>query len=122
MNTRSSIKDRLYTKKRSQRRIFTITVVLSVVAILTFIYTIVISWDSQAKFYAKWIQCGHQPLEGVHAFKSVSYYEKTSAVNLFRDTRTDYFCTPKQAELKGYSSDSGQYNFPHLSQEERDGL
>lgn len=79
-------------------------------------------WGGQVKFYAKWVECGHTPIQGIHNFKKPQSYETAKLVDPFRENRTEYFCTEKQAELAGYSNNSNSYDFPHLTQQERDAM
>lgn len=69
-----------------------------------------------ARFYAKWIECGQKPLIGRGSGfmnDGVSHYIEAPNFNLVRLTPT-YFCTPIEAEREKYSADPAGYDFPHL--------
>ncbi len=76
---------------------------------------------STVHMYYKWIECGRKPVVTFSKYKGVLYYEETkSLIHSFPTLsgNSDIFCTPKEAELAGYSADENGYDFPNLSLEE----
>ena len=74
------------------------------------------------QLYAKWIECGHKPYKTVVSFdrtRAAQYTDRYSLVNLSFMNAGKTFCTPREAELAGYSASSDKYIYPHLNAEER---
>lgn len=74
------------------------------------------------ELYAKWIECGHKPYKTVVSFdrtRAAHYTDRYSLVNLSFMNAGKTFCTPREAELAGYSASSDKYIYPHLNAEER---
>ncbi len=69
--------------------------------------------------YAKWVQCGNKPLQDETWLVTgeVSHYKETSVFGFLRGS-PEYFCSPREAELKGYSAESDGYKFPNLTKDE----
>lgn len=70
-------------------------------------------------YYSKWASCGQRPLgvTGSAHINGVDHYIKVPDFALLRFT-APYFCSPREAEMAGYSADPRVYDFPHLSSEE----
>ncbi|PID33524.1 hypothetical protein CR969_00285 [Candidatus Saccharibacteria bacterium] len=76
---------------------------------------------STAHMYYKWIECGRKPVVTFRKYKGVRYYEEAKSLihdNAFLSGNPDIFCTPKDAELAGYSVSGEGYEFKHLTLEE----
>lgn len=103
-----------------QRRIRAVIISIIVVVFLVLADIFTPIWGGQVKFYAKWIECGRLPVEetGLWAH-NIEFYKSAQRLNLFRSNDTKYFCTEKEAELSGLSSNPNSYDFPHLTLEER---
>ncbi|MDO4773577.1 MAG: hypothetical protein Q4A37_00395 [Candidatus Saccharibacteria bacterium] len=95
-----------------------ITVVLVVLFVIVFAMLEVSGFGGQIRFYTKWIECGRKPLQSGLLFKNIAYYEQSPSVNFLRFS-PDYFCSEREAELKGYSARSLSHYYPHLTEEER---
>ncbi len=108
------------TPAQKRIKIAVITATIAIALILIDIFTPF--WGGQIRFYAKWITCEHVPFKGVKESYPVDSYIRTPIVDLFRNNRTDYFCTAKEAELAGLSNNSYSYDYPNLSVEERQSL
>ncbi|HEU0266651.1 MAG TPA: hypothetical protein VFQ70_03415 [Candidatus Saccharimonadaceae bacterium] len=74
-------------------------------------------------FYAKWISCGQKPVgtTGPGLFSAgVPHYVTEPAFTLirFHSGEFPYYCSPRDAELHGYSANENQYEFPDISYNE----
>lgn len=69
------------------------------------------SLGGNLRFYARWKECGQQPLWTM-SMPGIAWYEKAPLISVLRDG--DTFCTPIEAERAGYSANSQYYDFPHL--------
>lgn len=70
---------------------------------------------------AKWIECGHKPYKSTSFLNPTrtSYYTQFySPVLLSSWDAGERFCTPREAELAGYSANPNKPDFPHLTPEE----
>jgi hypothetical protein len=73
------------------------------------------------RFYAKWIECGVRPVvanQSIGFGASVSNYEDGSTFSLARMTPSQ-FCSPRDAELAGYSASDRVFSYPHLTAQEQ---
>ncbi len=72
--------------------------------------------------YAKWMQCGQRPVYARQGpgigIAGVPNYASAPTFGFMKGFMPRY-CTPREAELDGYSADSIKYEFPYLSNEER---
>lgn len=66
--------------------------------------------------YLRWAQCGSRPfqsetwtIEG-----EVPHYKPAPTFAVLRGM-PEYFCSEREAQIKGYSADSSKYSFPQLS-------
>lgn len=76
-------------------------------------------WGGQVRFYAKWTECGKRPQqEGGAMLRHIDYYEQAPVFTIWRDNHMEYFCTPKEAELAGYSASMDSYSYPNLTRQE----
>lgn len=74
-------------------------------------------------FYTSWGRCGQVPvLPGSTVAGGPKYYEAAAIFNPMRLYAGQYFCSPRDAELAGYSASSRSYEYPHLSDTERECL
>ncbi len=74
------------------------------------------------QLYAKWIECGHKPYKAVVSFdrtRAAHYTDRYPLINLSFMNAGKTFCTPREAELAGYSASSDKYIYPNLNTEER---
>ena len=70
------------------------------------------------RMYAKWMQCGTRPMQsGVTFAGQVQNYKQAEVLTGLRG-HSKYFCTPREAELAGYSITPDMHKFPHLSEGE----
>lgn len=94
---------------------------LVVVCVAAFLLLVAISPLGQnIQFYSKWSQCGQKPVSTLgpgfnpaHA----SHYFESPTFSVIRQS-IDFYCTPRDAELHGYSANENQYDFPHLKPNE----
>lgn len=76
-----------------------------------------LAFGGNLRFYARWIECGTKPLgSGVQLAGHVTHYVDSPYFSLFRSA--PLFCSPREAELQGYSASWDHYRFPHLTPEE----
>lgn len=104
-------------KKHRNRVITTIFLVFLIIFILVDTLSPI---GGQIRFYAKWIECGQLPYEqrGSGYFNEKSpHYVRSSLGTIIRTHKT-YYCTPKEAEMAGYSASSHEAVFPHLTEQE----
>lgn len=78
---------------------------------------------NNVQLYAKWLQCGGRPYVGKSTFSTadIDHYGPSRSFITSRSMvePVHFFCTPREAELAGYSADSSKVVFPHLSEEEK---
>lgn len=65
-------------------------------------------------FYAKWVECGRRPLEGVGGWAGVPHYYEGAVFAPLRSK--NLFCTPLEAEQAGYSANEDRWDQPHLEE------
>lgn len=66
-------------------------------------------------FYSTWMRCGQKPVATADLGQTnVSYYFEPSAWPGTHST-IDYFCTPLEAEIAGYSASPNRYEFPYIN-------
>jgi hypothetical protein len=72
--------------------------------------------------YVKWVQCGDRPLYARQGpgigMSGVPNYFPAPTFGFMKGALPRY-CTPREAELDGYSADPINYVFPHLSKQEQ---
>ena len=104
-------------KKHRNRVIATIFLVFLIIFILVDTLSPI---GGQIRFYAKWIECGQLPVKavgpGIGNYRSI-HYEETGPIVPIR-LHSTYYCTPKEAEMAGYSASSHEAVFPHLTEQE----
>lgn len=101
----------------------------SKIAALFFIVLLLVAYDliglgGNLRFYSKWIECGARPVvadQTIGFGASVPSYVQGPAFSLLRMTPAQ-FCSPRNAELAGYSANSQTYTYPHLTDKERECL
>lgn len=99
-------------------------IVFSLLLILLVLVYDLGGFGGNIRFYAKWIECGVRPIvpEARIGFgASVPNYVDAPAFSLFRGAPVQ-FCSPREAEMAGYSASSRVYSYPHLSDKERECL
>lgn len=70
------------------------------------------------RFYTKWAECRQKPVVSGSLWESkVSHYVSPPTFKLIR-LSPEQFCTPREAELKGYSANPYSYTFEHTTREE----
>lgn len=66
------------------------------------------------------MSCGVRPFQDEGLLEGeVIHYSSAPVFEIFRGSSTSFFCSEREAELAGYSANKYQYDFPHLSAEER---
>lgn len=69
--------------------------------------------------YSKWLSCGRWPLQSeIIILGEVPHYGETPRFTLLGGSK-NLFCTPREAELAGYSAIPTDYDFPNLNVAER---
>ena len=108
----------------SRKKLKTVLIVTCGLVLLVLFDMFTPIWGGQIKFYAKWIECGQAPQQEPNGIapQYVKSYERAPTISIWRDNHMIYFCTPIEAELEGYSSNSDFYDFPHLTQQERNAM
>lgn len=94
---------------------------LVAVLVLVTLFDVVTPLGGQLRFYAKWVECGRRPYATaglVWNTTGISHYELSPVFMVDRGGNNPYFCTPKEAEVAGYSASEYQYSFPNLTPEE----
>mgnify|MGYP006967756876 FL=1 len=91
-----------------------VTIIIVVAILITFELS---PFGGNIRFYAKWIECGQKPVA-----TSGSGYLNDGATYYFNPSpwpgahpTIEYFCTPLQAEIAGYSANPNRYEFPHIN-------
>ena len=103
-------------KKDEQRKAHLIvTAVVILVAVLVVFE--LSPFGGNVQFYAKWAECGSKPLaasgSGYVNSGAAHYYEPSSFPGAH--PTIEYFCTPLEAELAGYSANPNRYEFPNIN-------
>lgn len=99
---------------RRRKRIFTWVIGMAFVLVILLEAS---GFGGQIKFYAKWIECGRKPFKSGIVFKNTIHYVRSPTFSLLRLQPT-YFCSEKEAELRGFSAQSTSPHYPHLTPEE----
>ena len=90
------------------------------IAIVVFLLVDLSGLGGNIYFYSQWLRCGQKPVAiGASYLGAPLHYESLPAFSPMRFYAGTYFCSPRQAELAGYSASSSQYQFPHLTDAER---
>ena len=102
-----------FTKKQ---KIFVYVAVFSTLILLFDIF-----YAGNIHYYAKWSECGHKPYGVRHEFLRIdngpeSYTQDREFIN----ASSDLFCTPKEAELSGYSGDPNIWQLNHVNNAQGD--
>lgn len=104
--------------KTNKKKAITMLVALLIVGL--FIANDLFYIGGNINFYNKWSECNKKPLR---AFGSgfmnatVPYYAESPEISLLRG-HPNYFCSPREAQLHGYSSSPEGFDFPDLSDKE----
>jgi len=69
------------------------------------------------RFYSGWIQCGHKPISSDLSNDSIKYYYESMSWP-GSHSAIEYFCTPLEAELAGYSANPNRYEFPNINKQQ----
>ena len=102
--------------KKNQRPILKKVLIASAGAVIVLILLDLTPVGGNVLYYGKWLQCGRAPVhaKGVGLANGVPHYNSEKIFAFARGT-TPYFCTPREAELAGYSASRTDYEFPNLS-------
>lgn len=104
-------------EKRSEQHKAHIVSVLVIVVVAALIVFELSPFGGNVRFYAKWLECGQKPVatagSGYSNRGAIHYYEPLSFPGIH--PTIEYFCTPLEAELAGYSANPNQYEFPHIN-------
>ncbi len=104
-------------KKDEQRKAHLIVTAV-VILVATLIVFELSPFGGNARFYAKWVECGRKPMAGggeLALGQEVISYKEPSAFQPLRFIQPEYFCTPLEAELAGYSANPNRYEFPNIN-------
>lgn len=78
---------------------------------------------NNVQLYTKWVQCGRRPYVGqsFYVTTKVDYYTVSGPFIGSKSllNSIEFFCTPHEAELAGYSANLNKPDFPHLTPEEK---
>ena len=94
--------------------------VVAVVILLGLVYDLV-GLGGNVRFYAKWLECDRKPViadQSIGFGASPPSYKEAPSFSLMR-TSPSQFCTPREAELAGYSASNRTYDYPNLTEQER---
>lgn len=66
------------------------------------------------RFYKAWAKCGHKPIAAVEGKQfsfgaGVRYYYSPDIIEPIRLSYPEYFCSAKEADMAGYSSNPDRY-------------
>ncbi|MCA9337925.1 hypothetical protein KC949_00075 [Candidatus Saccharibacteria bacterium] len=99
-------------------------VILIVVTLILAVFLAgdLIGLGGNLRYYANWIMCGHKPLVVDHPFMAsgeYSYgYRSTLLYGQYYSPSDPYFCTARDAELHGYSSDHSTFTLSVITYDE----
>lgn len=95
-------------KKHKEGIIVTTLIIIGVLLVNDLFF-----FGGNIRFYSKWVECGHKPLEGRGGYGTgIQWYEESSTIAFVRNQT--WFCTPLEAEQAGYSASEHQWSTPHL--------
>lgn len=97
--------------------------ILLLIVMLGLVYDLV-GLGGNVRFYTKWIQCGNRPIVADQSLgfgASVPNYANSPVLSLLRMS-PEQFCSPRDAELAGYSASRQSHEYPHLTDTERECL
>lgn len=109
------MKDTAHTRAE-QHKAHLILVVIAVL-ISTVIILELSPFGGNVRFYAKWIECGQKPVTSDISLgfgAKVKHYVEPANIEPVRFGQPEYFCTPLESELAGYSANPHRYEFPHI--------
>ncbi|HMQ95651.1 MAG TPA: hypothetical protein PKD19_00345 [Candidatus Saccharibacteria bacterium] len=86
---------------------------------IVWLITDLIGIGGNIRFYAKWIECGRKPVVSAYVFKKTPHYIENTPILPTIRLLPDQFCSPKEAELAGYSVNESGYDFRYTTDEER---
>lgn len=104
---------------KSKKKVIIVPTIVGIVGLL--IVNDLYGFGGQIKFYSKWAECGQKPVraQGSGLWNATkSYYSESPDFSMFRPV-LEYYCTPRDAELAGFSSNDQTYDFPHLTAQEK---
>ena len=107
--------NRLISWKKHRNRVILATLLITILTAV--VADVFLGNAAQMRFYAKWISCGDLPYEARSTNlmnTGGSYYAKTSPFVVLRPNAPLY-CTPRDAEMAGYSSSPDKLDFPYLT-------
>lgn len=110
-----------HSKKTEQRRAHMIIAGV-IIAAAALVVVELSPFGGNVRFYAKWIECGQKPVAGggeLALGSTLLSYKEPESFQLVRFLQPDYFCTPLEAELAGYSASPTRYEFPNIDAESR---
>lgn len=100
--------------ERHKAHLISVAIILVVAALIVFELS---PFGGNIRFYAKWIECGKRPVatagSGYLNGGAIHYYNASSWPGMH--PTIEYFCTPLEAELAGYSANPNSYEFPNIN-------
>lgn len=106
-------------KKEEQRKAHLI-ITAAVILIAVLVAFELSPFGGNVRFYAKWIECGRKPVASdisIGLGAQVSNYVEPAPFQPARFGQPEYFCTPLEAELAGYSANPNTYEFPNINKQ-----
>lgn len=105
------------TKQSARKKRIAVVVVIVLIGSIIFELS---PFGGNARFYAAWISCGQKPVatagSGLMNSGAMHYYNPTSLPG--SHPTIEYFCTPIEAEMAGYSANPDRYVFPNIKQDQ----
>ena len=100
-----------------------IIIIIIVALILSIVYE-TFGTAANIRFYKKWQECGQKPvavMSGELFGGGVPHYIEPNSFEASRSypPSYDYYCTPHDAEMHGYSANPDRYEFKYTTQQER---
>ena len=108
--------------KKEQHKAHAILVVVATVVVIGLVMFEVSSFGGNVRFYTEWIRCGQKPVAGggeLALGSTLLSYKEPQSFQPVRFMQPEYFCTPLEAELAGYSASPDRYEFPNIDAESR---
>lgn len=106
------------TKQSAKKKQVAIVVIVILIGSIIFELS---PFGGNTRFYAAWISCGQKPVASdvsIGLGAKVSHYVEPGAFEPFRFGQPEYFCTPIEAEMAGYSASPDRYVFPNIKQDQ----
>lgn len=108
-------------KKEEQRKAHLIVTAAVILAAVLVAFELS-PFGGNVRFYAKWAECGSKPIAGggeLALGQEVISYKESPAFQPLRFIQPEYFCTPLEAELAGYSANPNSYEFPNIDSQSK---